>query len=73
MEGVIANFFKGWMNSANMENPEWRHHWAENARKAENENCQLVIFKIQNGKNSILPNSAIIEEIEILLQEKFLT
>lgn len=54
-------FFAGWLNPDNMQNDDWLGHWIDNAKEAETNDEELVIFKIPKDKR-------IVEAIEAFLQ-----
>lgn len=65
-------FFKGWIKSSAVLNiTDWFAQWIKVARQAENENHELVVFKIPKDKLG-KADAGSINEIEKLLQDKFL-
>lgn len=61
--GIISKHFKGWITKSITSN-ECNDTWYDEAKKSEEEKCELVVFKIPSDKNHL------IEDIEKLLQEK---
>ena len=61
--GIISKFFKGWITKSITSN-ECNDTWYDEAKKAEKEKCELIVFKIPADKNNL------VEDIEKLLQEK---
>jgi hypothetical protein len=61
--GIISKFFKGWITKQ-ITSGECNETWYNEAFKAKEEKCELIVFKIPADKNHL------IEDIEKLLQEK---
>lgn len=61
--GIISRFFKGWITKS-ITSGECNDTWYNEAVKAKEEKCELIVFKIPSDKNHL------ITEIEKLLQEK---
>lgn len=59
-------YFKGWLTSENMVNKSWLENWTENAKQAEKEDSQLVVFKVPNNRKD-----EVVSEIESFLKERY--
>jgi len=68
MGGLLTKFFKGWIHSDSMNTEEWFDVWYNVAKQAEEEKCELVIFKLPKNKNGVMSKD-LITQIEKLLQE----
>lgn len=65
MSKLLVKYLAGWMRYENMmNNKEWYFNWLEFVKKAEQEDMEIVVFRVPKGSNAI-------SEIEELLQEKY--
>lgn len=65
MSKLFVKYLAGWMRYENMlNNKAWFSSWLESVKKAEEEDMEIVVFRIPKGSNAEA-------EIEELLQEKY--
>ena len=64
MSQTLVKYWAGWITPTFLELPGWLKDWKEKALKAEQENFELMVFKIPKDSPHLL------EAIEKLLQEK---
>jgi len=68
MGELLVKFFKGWIFSGSMNTEEWFDVLYNSAKQAEEEKCELVIFKLPKNKNGVMSKD-LITQIEKILQE----
>lgn len=62
---LLTKFFKGWITSGMMNKEEWYDTLYDHNREAQEENCEIIMFKVPKRNSNDM-----ITEIEKLLQEK---
>jgi hypothetical protein len=65
---LMTKYFNGWINLESMDVSNWVDTWFGQAKKAESEGCELVVFKIPKNKNGVMSKD-LISQIERMLQE----
>ncbi len=58
----------GYINSKKMNTDEWFDVWYNTAKKVEEEDCELIIFKLPKNKDGVT-SKELISQIEKILQE----
>lgn len=66
MSQLLVKYLAGWIRSENIldNNKLWAASWLESVKKAEDDNMEMVVFRVPKVSNAI-------SEIEELLQEKY--
>lgn len=67
---VKVKYLSGWLSSEKIKNIFILSHWIETAKKAEELNCQLTVFKIPVSPITGFADSETVELIEKLIQER---
>lgn len=68
MEKSLSKYFMGYINSKKMNTDEWFDVWYNTAKKVEEEDCELIIFKLPKNKDGVT-SKELISQIEKILQE----
>ena len=73
MDNLKVVFLSGWIKARSInDNPsEWLMSWLDSAQKAEENNFELVVFKIPKDPNNIGLSFDGIRAVEQFLQQKY--
>ena len=66
---LLTKYFKGWIQSENMNTEEWYDVTYNAAKKSKEEGCEIIMFRVPKNKNGVMSKD-LINQIENMLQEK---